>query len=125
MEILLRYVGNLAALWVASELLDGMTYGDSFGVLALAALVFTIVNWVVKPVLAILSIPLIVVTFGLAYFFVNVLMLVLTDAVVKDFEVGSFWTVVAATIIVWLVNLIIGAFVHDVRAGRRGDRARY
>jgi putative membrane protein len=120
MEILLRYVGNLAALWVASELLDGMTYGDSFGVLALAALVFTIVNWIVKPVLAILSIPLIILTFGLAYFFVNVLMLVLTDAVVDEFEVGSFWTVVGATIIVWLVNVIIGAFVHDVRAGRRG-----
>jgi putative membrane protein len=125
MEILLRYVGNLAALWVASELLDGMTYGDSFGVLALAALVFTIVNWVVKPILAILSIPLIIITFGLAYFFVNVLMLVLTDAVVDDFEVGGFWTVVGATIIVWLVNLIIGAFVSDVRASRRGGSRLY
>ena len=49
MEIFLRYVGNLAALWVASEIFDEMTYGDSFWVLALAALVFTIVNWVVKP----------------------------------------------------------------------------
>ena len=125
MEILLRYVGNLAALWVASEIFDEMTYGDSFGVLALAALVFTIVNWVVKPVLAILSIPIIIVTFGIAYFFVNVLMLVLTDAVVGDFEAGSFWTVVGATIVVWLVNVVIGAFVSDVRAGRRGDRRMY
>jgi len=125
MEILLRYVGNLAALWVASEIFDEMTYGDSFGVLALAALVFTIVNWVVKPVLAILSIPIIIVTFGIAYFFVNVLMLVLTDAVVGDFEAGSFWTVVGATIVVWLVNVVIGAFVSDVRAGRRVDRSTY
>jgi len=125
MEILLRYVGNLAALWLASEIFDEMTYGDSFGVLALAALVFTIVNWVVKPVLAILSIPIIIVTFGIAYFFVNVLMLVLTDAVVGDFEAGSFWTVVGATIVVWLVNVVIGAFVSDVRAGRRVDRSTY
>ena len=122
MEILLRYAGNLAALWVASELFDEMTYGDSFAVLAVAALVFTIVNWVVKPVLAILSIPIIIVTFGLAYFFVNVLMLVLTDAVVGDFEAGGFWTVVGATIVIWLVNLVIGAFVRDVRVGSRAGR---
>jgi putative membrane protein len=113
MEILLRYAGNLAALWVASEIFDRMTYGDSFGVLAVAALVFTLVNWVVKPVLTILSIPLIIVTFGLAYFFVNVLMLVLTDAVVGDFEAGPFWTVVGATIVIWLVNMVIRAVVGD------------
>lgn len=114
-EIVVRFVGNLAALWVASEVFDRMTYGDSFGVLALAALVFTIVNSVVKPVLAVLSIPLIIVTFGVAYFFVNVLMLVLTDAVVADFEAGPFWTVIGATIVIWLVNVVIAAAMHDLR----------
>jgi putative membrane protein len=125
MEILLRYVGNLAALWVASEIFNEMTYGDSFWVLAVAALVFTIVNWVVKPILAILSIPLIIVTFGIAYFFVNVLMLVLTDAVVGDFEAGGFWTVVGATVVIWLVNLVIAAFVSDVRTSRRAGQQLY
>ena len=125
MEILLRYAGNLAALWVASEIFDEMTYGDSFAVLAIAALVFTIVNWIVKPVLAILSIPIIIITFGIAYFAVNMLMLVLTDWVVGDFEVGSFWTVVGATIVVWFVNVVIGAFVRDVRVGPRADRQMY
>jgi putative membrane protein len=127
MEILLRYVGNLAALWVASEIFDEMTYGDSFWVLALAALVFTIVNWVVKPVLAILSIPIIILTFGVAYFFVNVLMLLLTSVLVGDFAVGGFWTYVGATIVIWLVNVVIGVFVRDVRVGatRSPDRRMY
>jgi putative membrane protein len=127
MEILLRYVGNLAALWVASEIFDEMTYGDSFWVLALAALVFTIVNWVVKPVLAILSIPIIILTFGIAYFFVNVLMLLLTSVLVGDFAVGGFWTYVGATIVIWLVNVVIGVFVRDVRVGatRSPDRRMY
>ncbi len=93
LELLIRFVGNLAAIWVASELFDEMTYGDEFWVLVLAAVVFTIVNWFVKPVVAILSIPFIIVTLGIAYFFVNVLMLLLTDWVVGDFEVGGFWTV--------------------------------
>jgi putative membrane protein len=124
-ELLVRFAGNLAALWVASELFDEMTYGDSFWVLVLAAVVFTIVNWIVKPIIAILSIPLIIVTLGVAYFFVNVLMLLLTDWVVGDFEAGGFWTVVGATIVIWLVNLVISAFLHDVgraRARRQDER---
>ena len=109
LELLARYAGNLAALWVASEIFDEMTYGDEFGVLALAALVFTVANWIVKPIVTVLAIPLIILTLGVAYFFVNVLMLLLTDWVVADFEAGGFWTVVGATIVVWLVNVIISA----------------
>ena len=118
MEIFLRYVGNLAALWVASEIFDEMTYGDSFWVLLAAAAVFTIVNWIVKPIVAILSIPFIIVTLGIAYFFVNVLMLLLTSVIVPDFAVGGFWTYVGATIIIWLVNLVIAAFLTDVTRSR-------
>ena len=117
-ELLARLVGNLAALWVASEIFDEMTYGDSFWVLLLAALVFTLVNWVVKPIVAILSIPFIIVTLGIAYFFVNVLMLLLTSVLVPDFAVGGFWTYVGATIIIWLVNLVIAAFLTDVTRSR-------
>jgi putative membrane protein len=113
-ELAVRFVGNLAALWVASELFDEMTYGDSFWVLVAAAVVFTIVNWIVKPIVAILSIPLIILTLGVAYFFVNVLMLLITDWVVPEFEAGGFWTLVGATIIIWLVNLVITAFFRDV-----------
>jgi putative membrane protein len=126
-ELLARLVGNLAALWVASEIFDEMTYGDSFWVLLAAALVFTIVNWIVKPIVAILSIPLIIVTLGVAYFFVNVLMLLLTSVIVPDFAVGGFWTYVGATIIIWLVNLVIAAFLSDVRRSRsvRVEETRY
>ena len=117
-ELLARLVGNLAALWVASEIFDEMTYGDSFWVLLAAALVFTIVNWIVKPIVAILSIPFIIVTLGVAYFFVNVLMLLLTSLIVPDFAVGGFWTYVGATIIIWLVNLVIAAVLTDVTRSR-------
>jgi putative membrane protein len=121
-ELVVRFVGNVAALWVASEVFDEMTYGDSFGVLVLAAVVFTIVNWIVKPIVAFLSIPFIIVTLGVAYFFVNVLMLLLTDWVVGDFEAGGFWTLVGATIIVWLVNLVIAAAMHDLARSRARPR---
>ena len=120
-----RLVGNFVALWVASAIFSEFTYGDQFGVLLLAAVVFTIVNWFIKPILAILSIPFIIITFGIAYFVINMLMLVLTDAVVDDFEVGGFWTVVGATIVVWFVNVVVSTLLRDVRDAPRGDSARY
>jgi putative membrane protein len=112
-ELLARLAGNLAALWVASEIFDGVTYGDSFGVLLLAAVVFTFANWIVKPIVTVLAIPLIILTLGVAYFFVNVLMLLLTEWIVGDFDVEGFWTLVGATVVIWLVNLAIAAVVHD------------
>ena len=124
-DLLFRLVGNFAALWVASAIFDEMTYGDAFGVLLLAAVVFTIVNFFIKPILAILSIPFIIITFGIAYFVINMLMLVLTDAVVGEFEVGGFWTVVGATIVVWFVNVVVSTLLRDVKAGPRADSARY
>jgi putative membrane protein len=114
-DLAFRFVGNLAALWVASAIFSGMTYGDSVGVLVLAAVVFTIVNFFIKPILAILSLPFIIITFGIAYFVINMLMLVLTDAVVGDFEVGSFWTVVGATIVIWFVNMVVSMLLRDLR----------
>ena len=125
-ELLARFVGNLAALWVASELFSEMTYGDSFWVLVAAAAVFTVVNWIVKPIVTILSIPLIILTLGVAYFFVNMLMLLVTDWVVPEFEAGGFWTVVGATIVIWFVNFIIAALLTDVgRARERRQDARF
>jgi putative membrane protein len=121
-ELLARLAGNLAALWVASELFDDVTYGDSFWVLLLAAAVFTIANWIVRPVVTILAIPLIILTLGVAYFFVNVLMLLLTAWVVGDFDVDGFWTLVGATVVIWAVNLVIAAALHDWRrASQRRD----
>ena len=108
-ELLARYVGNLAALWVASEIFDQMTYGDEFGVLALAALVFTVANWIVKPIVTLLAIPLIILTLGIAYFLVNVLMIFLTSWIVDDFHVDGFWAGVGAAIVVWLVNVLLDA----------------
>jgi|1186.fasta_scaffold112108_2 putative membrane protein len=122
-DLVFRLVGNFAALWVACAIFDDMTYGDSFGVLLLAAVVFTIVNFFIKPILAILSIPFIIITLGIAYFVINMLMLVLTGAVVDEFDVGSFWTVVGATIVIWFVNTVISMLLRDVRvAPQAGSR---
>jgi putative membrane protein len=74
---------------------------------ALGALALGIGNAVIKPVLAILTLPLIIVTFGLAYFALNVAMLALAEWIAPDFSIDGFWTYVGATIVVWLVNVVV------------------
>jgi len=111
--MLLRWAVNVAALWVAAAALDGVRYED-FGTLVLAAAVFGMVNFAIRPLVTILSIPLIILTLGIAYFFVNLLMLILTEALVSGFEIDGFWTAVGATIIVWLVNAVLGALPGSV-----------
>ena len=113
MILLVRFAGNVAAIWVAAQLLDGVSYGSEVGRLLLAALVLTIANWLVKPELTVLALPVIVLTLGVAMIFVSLAMLALTDWLVDGFEIEGFWTYVAATIIVWAVN----AAVHAIAPG--------
>jgi putative membrane protein len=107
--LLVRFLGNAAAIWVAAEVLDGVSYGGEWERLLLAALVLTIANWLVKPVLTILALPVIVLTLGIALFFVSLAMLLITEALVDGFRVDGFWSAVAATIIVWAVNALVQA----------------
>jgi putative membrane protein len=111
--LLIRWVSNVVALYVAAWLLSGVTYGDSWWSLLIAAAVFTVINAWVKPVVAVLSIPFIVVTLGIFYFLINVLMLYATDWVVPDFEISSFGWGVLAAIIVSVVNGILHPLLPD------------
>ncbi|MET0561764.1 MAG: phage holin family protein [Gaiellaceae bacterium] len=113
--LLIRWGINVLALIVVDWIFDGVTIGRWFPLL-LAAAILTIGNTVIKPILAILALPLILVTFGLAYFAINVLMLALAEWIAPDFSIDGFWTYVGATIIVWLVNVSVGWLLDRVRA---------
>ncbi len=113
--LLIGWVSNVAALFVASWALSGVTYGNEWWTLFIAAAVFTIVNAWIKPFVALLSIPFIIVTLGLFYFLINVLMLYVTDWVVPDFEISTFWWGVLAAIIVSFVNMLLGPLLPDPR----------
>lgn len=120
MRVLLWWATNLAALWAAATLVDGISYG-SFGWLVLAALVFGIVNLVVRPIVVLLALPAVILTLGLALLLVNALMLLLTAAIVPQFDVRDFfWAAVLGALIVWIVNMLLHAVVGDAgRAWRR------
>jgi putative membrane protein len=121
-KLLVRWICNVIALFIAAWVLSGISYGDQWWTLFIAAAVFTLVNAWVKPILAVLSIPFILVTLGLFYFLINVFMLYLTDWVVPDFEIKTFWWAVLAAIIVSIVNGLLNMFLPDDDDPRRAAR---
>ncbi|WP_030543709.1 phage holin family protein [Streptomyces albus] len=119
-NFVVKTLANAAALAVAIWLLKDITLtGESTGGKALAlflvALIFGVVNIVVKPVVQLLSLPLFVLTLGLFTLVVNALMLMLTswlaDLVDLPFHVEGFWTAVLGGLIIsvvsWAVNVIL------------------
>jgi len=113
-RLLVLWGVNTLALIVVDWLFDSVTIGR-WGSLLVGALVLTIGNAVLKPILTILTLPIVILTLGLSYFALNVAMLALAEWVAADFSIDGFWTYVGATIVVWLVNVSIGWLLDRVR----------
>jgi putative membrane protein len=105
-RLVISWLTNALVLAVVAALLSGVTV-KSAGSLLAAAAVFGVLNTVLKPLLRFVTLPLAILTLGLAWFFVSMLMLEITKGIVSGFHIRGFWTLVAATLIVWLVNLAL------------------
>lgn len=114
---------NILALIVVDGLFDGVSI-ERWWPLIIGAAVLGLGNAFLKPVLALLTLPLIIVTFGLAYFFLNVLMLAIAEWVAPDFTIDGFWTYVGATIVIWIVNVIVQGFIGAVQGRAAQPRRR-
>ncbi len=87
-------------------MLDKVTIGG-VGALLGAALLFGLLNTLLKPVLKLVTLPLAIVTLRLIWFGVSMLLLLLTAWIVDSFDIDGFWALVWATIIVWVVDLLL------------------
>jgi putative membrane protein len=97
---------NALVLAIVAGLLAGVTV-SSVWALIVAAAVFGVLNTMLKPLMRLVTLPLAILTLGIAWFFVSLLMLVLTNDIVDGFHIRGFWSFVEATLIVWLVNLVL------------------
>lgn len=108
---LLRAAITALGLWVASELLAGMTF-DAPSKLILAAIVLGVVNAFVRPLAFILTLPITIVTLGLFLLVLNAGMVAFVAWLVPGFEISGFWTAMGAAIIVslvsWAASSVIG-----------------
>jgi putative membrane protein len=118
-QLVFSWVANAVVLAVVTAVLSDVK-ADSAGDLIRAALLFGVLNTILKPVLRALTLPLAFITLGLIWFGVAMLMLWLTSVFIDGFDIHGFRTLVWATIIVWVVNVVLD-FVPGPWRGTRRD----
>ncbi|WP_274560499.1 phage holin family protein [Streptomyces spiramyceticus] len=122
MNFVVKTIANAAALLVAIWLIKDITLtGDSTGnkamTLIIVALLFGLVNFLVKPVVNLLTLPLFILTLGLITLVINALMLLLTswlaDKFDLSFHVEGFWTAVVGALIISIVSWALNVVLPD------------
>ncbi len=103
--LLVRTLANFTALYAASALLDGVRISDT-GALITAALVLTLVNMLIRPLLLVLTFPINLLTLGLFTFVINTWMVVLTAGFVSGLSVRGLFPAFATGILVSILNLM-------------------
>lgn len=112
-NFLIRLVINMIALSITAELLPGIAINGGAGTLLLIALVFGIVNAVLKPILLVLTCPMVILSLGLFVLVINGVMLLITSALLGDrFVVNGFWTAFLGGIVMGIASIVI-EFVLD------------
>ena len=123
MRFLIRLLVNAAALWVATLLVPGVSFDGGALPFLGVALVFGVVNAFLRPMLKILTFPLILLTLGLFALVVNGLMLWLTSSLSASlglgFYVSGFWAAFWGAIVVSLTSLILSMLIREPPAERR------
>lgn len=112
-KFLIRWAVNGLGLWLAGELIDGISFNGDWRVIAVAALIFSIVNAFVRPILIILSLPAIIVTLGLFTLIVNSLMLYLVELLYPAFSIATFGAAILAVVIIWVVNFAANTLIKE------------
>ena len=128
MRLILRLLANMGALAVATWLFSGITLTAPTTerkvlTLLIVALIFGVVNAIVKPIFTLVTAVAVVLTLGLFLIVINALMLLLTswisDQVNLGWSVNGFWTAVFGSILVSIVSFVVNAFIPE-----KGERRR-
>lgn len=112
-RLVIAWAINLAALWVADAIWDGVRI-DGWKAYLIGSAVLGIANAVLKPLLTILTLPLIIITLGFFYLLINIAMVALAEWIAPNFSIDGFWAYVGTVLVVWAVNWIADRVLGDL-----------
>jgi putative membrane protein len=112
MNGIIRVLLTGVAVLAASYILPGV-HVEHYGYALLVALVLSVVNLIVKPILIIFTIPLTFFTLGLFLLVINALMIMLTDALTPGFRVDGFWWALAFSLILSILNSLFSDLTKE------------
>jgi putative membrane protein len=113
MKLILRWIINAVAVWVAALLLDGITIEGNWFDLFLVGLVMGLVNAIIKPILKLLALPITIVTLGLFTLVINAGMLALVAWIMPTLAVDGFITALLGGILISIVSTLLNWFIDN------------
>jgi putative membrane protein len=113
LRLVIAWAINLAALWAANAIWDGVRI-EGWKAYLIGSAVLGIANAVLKPLLTVLTLPLIIITLGFFYLLINIAMVALAEWIAPDFSIDGFWTYVGTVVVVWAVNWIGDQVLGDM-----------
>ena len=111
-NLLIRFFINASALWLADFLFSGI-YFQNDQALLIAAIVFGLLNAIIKPVLIILTLPVNILTLGLFTIVINAIILELTDYFIDRFMIDTFGTAILASLFISVISIILNKIFKE------------
>jgi putative membrane protein len=121
LRLVVAWAINAAALWIADALFTSVRI-HGFWSFLIGAAVLGIANGVLKPILLVLTLPLVILTLGLFTLVINVAMVALAEWAAPHFSIDGFWTYVGVVVIIWLVNWIAASAIDELESDHRKPR---
>jgi putative membrane protein len=118
LRLVVAWAINAAALWVANALFDSVRIHGWWAYI-IGGIVLGIANGILKPVLALLTLPLIILTLGIFYLVINIAMVALAEWLAPNFSIDGFWTYVGVVVIIWAVNWVAHSIIDELEGGAR------
>lgn len=111
-KLIIQILTNSVAIYIAARLVDGFTFSDPDNLVPLltAGFIFGLINFFIKPILKLISLPIIFFTLGLFTIVINIAMLLLLDYFIPELIITGFWAAFWGMIVISAVNIFIGAF---------------
>ena len=128
MFLLIRLLINAGALWAATQVVSGISFTGGLARFLVVALVFGLLNALVRPILLLLSLPLLILTLGLFTFVLNALILMLlgslSGALGLGFHVAGFGPAFVGALIVTVVSFLLSILVKPSNDRRTSTNTR-
>jgi putative membrane protein len=125
-HFVVRLLINAAALWTAARVVPGISIEGDWRVLLVVALVFGALNAVIRPILFVVTLPVLLLTLGLFTFVLNAFMLWLTSKTAHlvglEFHVDGFWAAFIGALVITVVSFVLSLLVGRPQRHRRVAR---
>jgi putative membrane protein len=112
-KLLVKFLATAGALWLAAWIVDGIELSDEIGTILWVALVFGIVNMFLKPIMKLLTLPLLLISLGLFAVVINTALLALTGWLTSGLHIDGFWSALLGSLIISAAGFITERIVDD------------